>query len=102
MPKIFISYRRQDSINEARKIYDKLCQTFGKNNIFFDIDKIPPGTDFRVVLNNTLREVKVVLVLIGKNWVSIQDTNGQIRLHNPADFVRLEVEAALGSHNIVT
>jgi len=102
MSKIFISYRRQDSAQDADKIYKSLVKAFGKENIFFDIDKIPPGTDFRVVLENTLRESKVVLVLIGSQWADIKDNDGQLRLHNPADFVRLEAETALVSLKTVT
>ena len=36
----------------------------------------------------------ILLVIIGDNWLCVDD-NGQSRLENPADFVRIEIEAAL-------
>ena len=41
MPKIFLSYRRQDSAGVAGRIYDRLRQHFGDDAIFMDIDNIP-------------------------------------------------------------
>ena len=47
MPKIFLSYRRQDSVGVAGRIYDRLRAHFGDDAIFMDIDSIPFGVDFR-------------------------------------------------------
>ena len=37
----------------------------------------------------------MTLVIIGPNWLQSKDENGQLRLEDPNDFVRLEVEMAL-------
>ena len=50
MAKIFISYRRVDSQHVAGRIYDALATDFGRNEIFRDVNKIPPGSDFTDVL----------------------------------------------------
>jgi hypothetical protein len=44
---IAISYRRQDSLPVAGRLYDKLQGEFGKGNVFMDFDSIPYGVDFR-------------------------------------------------------
>jgi hypothetical protein len=47
MKKVFISHRREDTQATAGRIYDKLQSRFGADAIFFDIDNIPLGVDFR-------------------------------------------------------
>jgi hypothetical protein len=47
MPRVFISYRREESELIAGRIYDHLTSRFGPHNIFRDLDSIPPGVDFR-------------------------------------------------------
>jgi hypothetical protein len=37
----------------------------------------------------------VVLAVIGRNWLSSQDKQRHLRLSNPDDFVRIELEAGL-------
>jgi hypothetical protein len=43
-----------------------------------------------------------MLVLIGRDWAEVKDEEGRPRLHNPGDFVRLEIEAALKRDIVVT
>ncbi|WP_017300209.1 toll/interleukin-1 receptor domain-containing protein [Nodosilinea nodulosa] len=95
MPKIFISYRRSDSEDIAGRIYDRLAAHFGKDSIFFDVDAIPFGEDLRDYINASLDQCQVVLAVIGKTWLTVTDENGNRRIDNPADWVRLELEEAL-------
>lgn len=95
MPRIFISYRRADSQAITGRIYDRLVAAFGKDNIFKDVDRIPPGSTFAEVLETELNKCNVLLVIIGRLWVSIQNEAGQKRLEDPEDFVRVEVEKGL-------
>ncbi|MFZ4641042.1 MAG: TIR domain-containing protein, partial [Nodosilinea sp.] len=87
--KIFISYRRDDSASDTGRIYDRLAQEFGRDNIFKDVDSIPFGVDFAQHIDQEVGRCQVLLVVMGKNWVTP-------RLQNPDDFVRLEIESALG------
>ena len=92
---IFISYRRDDSAGYAGRLYDRLRGSFDRDHLFMDIDNIPPGHDFVEVLENAIEVCDVVLVLIGKQWLTITGADGKRRLDDPHDFVRLEVAAAL-------
>src|SRR4051812_41000464 len=93
--KIFINYRRDDSIGMAGRLHDRLAQTFGRAKLFIDVDHIPAGTDFVAHLNSQMAECDVILVVIGANWLSVRDESGARRLDNPDDFVGIEIAAAL-------
>jgi hypothetical protein len=95
MSSVFISYRREDSISQAGRIYDHLVARFGKKSVFMDIDTLKPGDDFVDALKRTVSSCDVLVAVIGKNWLSIKDENGRQRLQDPADFVLLEVATAL-------
>ena len=95
MPKIFISYRRDDSIETTGRIYDQLASRFGSENVFMDVDTIPPGVDFRKHLHDAVARCDVVLAVIGRDWLKRRGVFRKRRLDDPGDFVRIEIEAAL-------
>jgi len=47
VPKIFVSYRRQDNPYAAQGIVQALGLRFGSESVVFVIDSIPLGADFR-------------------------------------------------------
>jgi hypothetical protein len=98
MPKIFISYRRSDTPSVSGRIYDRLATRFGKENIFKDVDDIPAGVRFADYIQNSLRQCRVELVIIGQRWLNAKTDDGTPRLDDPRDWVRLEIETgfALG------
>jgi hypothetical protein len=93
--RIFINYRRDDSIGMAGRLHDRLAHTFGRAKLFMDVDHIPVGTDFVAHLNSQVAECDVILVVIGPNWLSVKDESGRRRLDDPDDFVAIEIAAAL-------
>ncbi|MFI5453905.1 MAG: SUMF1/EgtB/PvdO family nonheme iron enzyme [Isosphaerales bacterium] len=93
MSKIFLSYRRQDSIGVAGRIYDRLRAHFGGDAVFMDIDSIPFGEDFREHIDSAVGQCDVVLAVIGTKWAG--GTDAHRRLDDPRDFVRIELESAL-------
>lgn len=95
--RIFVSYRRDDSGGWVQGLHDRLAEHFGDDVVFMDLNDIAPGSDFVATLNRSLKETSVVLVVIGKRWVEIRDSNDQRRLDDPADWVRLEVQRAISS-----
>jgi len=92
---IFISYRRGDGPGFAGRLYDRLEQEFSAERVFLDVDNIAPGLDFVEVLHNKVAACDVLLAVIGRTWADARDGNGELRLHNPDDFVRIEIEQAL-------
>jgi hypothetical protein len=96
MPRIFISYRRDDTQGVAGRIYDRLVEAFGKENIFIDVDNIPPGGDFRQVLREAIQRADVVLPLIGSRWENLM----RKRRNAQNDFVRFELLEAAEQNKI--
>jgi TIR domain len=92
--KIFINYRRDDSPGTAGRLHDRLAQTFGRNNLFMDVDHIPAGVDFTEYLHGQVAACDVFLAVIGPNWLDAKD-GGRRRFDNPDDFVTIEIAAAL-------
>jgi formylglycine-generating enzyme required for sulfatase activity len=95
MARIFISYRRDDSGGWAGRLYDRLSQRFGRDNVFMDIDTIEPGLDFVQVIEKAVASCNALIAVIGRQWLTITDETGRRRLDHPEDFVRLEIAAAL-------
>jgi hypothetical protein len=98
---IFISYRRDDAAGFAGRLYDHLAERFGASMVFMDVDTIRPGQDFGVVLRDAVQQANVLLAIIGPAWLSVSGPDGQRRLDNPDDFVRLEIQAALEAGKLV-
>ena len=96
MARIFLCYRREDSAGFAGRLADALEKEFGPGSVFRDVDDIRPGEDFVQTIESQLREVGAVLVMIGPRWLAA-DSSGQRRLEQAGDFVRDEIQAALGS-----
>ncbi len=94
MNSIFISYRRNDNPDAAGRVYDRLKSHFHEANVFFDIDSIPPGVDFRQFITEIVSKCDVLVVIIGERWLE-SDSSGKSRLGDTTDFVRIEVETAL-------
>ncbi len=94
MPKIFISYRRNDSATSAGRIYDRLEGHFGQGQVFMDVDTIQPGLDFVEVVQEAVGASDALIAVIGREWLGASDESGRRRLKNPEDLVRLEVATA--------
>lgn len=92
---IFISYRRSDTEGEASRLAEDLRERLDNVQIFRDVETIAPGEDFVEALERALGDCAVMLVMIGPTWVDARGDNGERRLEDPKDWVRLEVGRAL-------
>lgn len=94
-PKIFVSYRRQDSAATSGRLRDHMATELGDDRIFLDVDKIGIGEDFVSAILTEISSAQVMLVMIGRDW---SDPNGSgARLHHPQDHVRAEIRAGLST-----
>ncbi|MFN0148340.1 MAG: toll/interleukin-1 receptor domain-containing protein [Dehalococcoidia bacterium] len=91
---VVISYRREDSSGWAGRIFDYLVERYGEDSVFIDIADIKGGEDFAVKLDRMVASADVVIPLIGPRWAGPLPGGGR-RIDSPADFVRIEVAAAL-------
>ncbi len=92
--KVFISYRRDDAAGFSHTIYDRVVEHLPKNHVFMDVLGIAPGADFVKKLESTVDQCEVLLALIGKRWAG-EDRAGKARIHDPQDWVRVEVATAI-------
>jgi formylglycine-generating enzyme required for sulfatase activity len=95
MGDIFISYRRQDSAGWVLGLARDLRAVFPDSKVFHDIASIAIGEDFLEAIERSLQSCGVVLIVIGPQWLNIRDEDGNRRLDDPEDWVRLEVAASL-------
>ena len=80
MRAIFISYRRDDSEGYAGRLFQDLCERFGRDSVFMDVAGIEPGRDFRRVIEQQVASCGVLLAVIGKGWLDARDQHGVRRL----------------------
>jgi tetratricopeptide (TPR) repeat protein len=92
---IFISYRRDDAAYVTGHINDRLRKEFGDDSIFTDVDRIALGVDFRTTLDLMVSQCQILLAVIGHDWLTVKNKDGQVRLQDPTDFFRIEIESAL-------
>jgi TIR domain len=93
-PKVFISYRRQETAGHAGRLYDAMSARFGEANVFVDVDQVP-GIDFVERITEAVSACRVLLVVMGPRWARLPHGESGLRIADPDDFVRLEVETAL-------
>lgn len=98
---IFLNYRRDQSQWVAGRLHDRLVAVFGQDRIFTDVDSIGPGQDFTKVLEDAVGSCRVLLAVIGRSWTDALDEAGRRRLENPHDWVRFELESALGRKGVL-
>jgi hypothetical protein len=92
--RVFICYRREDAGYPAGWLFDQLAARLGADRVFKDVDSIEPGDDFAEVITEAVSSCAVLLAVIGGRWLEAVGQDG-LRLDDPGDFVRLEIEAAL-------
>jgi hypothetical protein len=92
---VFICYRREDSAGFAGRISDRLKASLGPDSVFIDVDNIPAGRDFVEVLSERVGRCDALIAVIGRTWLASAVDDNRRRLDDPADFVRIEIAAAL-------
>jgi hypothetical protein len=93
-PKVFISYRREETAGHAGRLYDAVVARFGESNVSMDVE-FAPGIDFVERITEAVGSCDYLLVVIGPRWATLSQAGIQPRLADANDYVRLEVETAL-------
>ena len=96
-PKAFLSYRRDDAEGQAGRLYDRLNAAF-PGRVFRDVSGIGIGVNFALAIQDAIAASAVFIAVIGRQWVTIANAQGEPRLMQPHDYVRLEVATALERH----
>jgi hypothetical protein len=97
---VFISYRREEAAGHAGRLRDSLCARYGDDHVFMDLE-MAPGIDFVDELDRELGRCDVLLVVIGRAWCTVRDAHDRLRLEDPHDFVRREIETALARPDVL-
>src|SRR5262245_1102775 len=78
--RIFICYRREDTAGYAGRLLDALRPRFGHDRVFMDVTGILPGDQYAAAIDRSIRQSKVVLVVIGPDWLTCVDGSGRRRI----------------------
>lgn len=86
-PFIFISYARAD-FAQAALIEQRLKDTYGSSAVYMDSSSIQPATSWLVALNKALEGTLLLVLIVSEKFAE--------KVSSEADYVRQEIESALG------
>jgi hypothetical protein len=96
--RIFLSYRRQDDPGFTNAIFQRLEMAFGRAQLFMDTGGyFQLGENFILALEAQVASCDVLLAIIGPHWLQTLKE----RDASTADFVAIEIQAALGQQKRV-
>jgi hypothetical protein len=82
------------------RIHDHLLSHYGPDSVFIDVGGIPYGADFRQHIKAVLLDVKVLIAVIGPDWLG-QRAGSSSRIHEKQDPVRVEIYTALRQRIVI-
>ncbi|MDI3465269.1 MAG: hypothetical protein OJF50_004090 [Nitrospira sp.] len=91
----FICYRDADSGPIAKILYDQLSAKLGSNQLFLAPKTIECGEEWDPAITTALAAAKVMIVLIGREWLRLLNEHGQRLLDRRDDWVVREIRVAL-------
>jgi|SRR5215204_3862785 len=74
--KVFLNYRRDDSMEMAGRLRDRLAHAFGREHLFIGVDLISGGV-FKVEQNDQVAACQAFVTVISPNWLELNDESGQ-------------------------
>jgi len=98
---IFLSYRRYDAEMLVGRLYGHLEQHFQPAKLLMDAHLVRPGVDFIEKLQNDVRRIDVMLVMIGPHWIDAKDRQGRRLIDLDNDHVRIELSTAIRHRKVV-
>jgi hypothetical protein len=91
MASIYLSYRPSD-LAIAGRLHDQLVERFGQDAVLW---RDPGAGDASALIPDLLRDVDVVVALVGPRWLKAGAEGGESPLMRSNDPVRLDLETAL-------
>jgi len=99
---IFISHRPEDSGAVAYRLYDRLAEAFGADNVLMEVGDAPPRGDvFALVPDDIATDLAervsrcgVLLAVIGPDWLGVRDAAGVPLIGRRNDLVTAAIAAA--------
>src|SRR5205085_2386158 len=76
-------------------LVDDLAERFGTDRVFTTIQALQPGTDSVAAIKQLIGACDVVVLLIGRGWLTAVDEDGRRCLDVAADLHRIEIVSAL-------
>ena len=93
-PRIFISYFREDCASQAGRLRDNLKYR-SRFDAFLDVDAIPVGVPFAEYYEREISNCDLVIVMIGDDWLTLEDDHGKPKITNAQEHVHQEIRGAL-------
>ncbi len=90
-PAIFVSYRRADAEWVASRLRQELAEHFGSRRVFLDLEHIVPGDKWNLRIEDSLRQAKVGIVVVGGRWLEVVKGATMPRLSDEDDVLRREI-----------
>lgn len=95
LPRVFISYRRQDTKDLADRLRDSLRLRHRMPSVFRDEESIAAGEDFERRIGMDISQSTIVFALIGPAWEFVERSEGAgPRFRDDDDWVKYEIESA--------
>jgi hypothetical protein len=101
MAALFISYRRKDTADIVGRLFDRLAGYYGTDRVLLDVDALLAGENYRTQIQSLIERCRVVLAVIGAEWLDAQTADGRRRLDDPDDQLRIELEVAFAAGRTV-
>jgi hypothetical protein len=95
---VFINYRTVDNPLAAAAIHESLAGRFGTNRVFRDCVSMTTGTHYPSAIRAALADAKVLVAVIGPQWLTASDPSGERLIDRPHDWVRRELAFAFQQH----
>jgi tetratricopeptide (TPR) repeat protein len=94
MFEVFINYRTADARFGAAAAFELLAERFGRSRVFLDNQSMRPGAVYPEQIRSALSSMRVLLVLIGPDWMTGPDA-GSPPIRRESDWVRREIRVAI-------
>ncbi len=98
LPTILIVHRRDDSESAAGRLLDGLSTAMPDTIVLSNLEAFATRPDKSKALAKVLAQTSVMVVVIGRSWLTLRDTEERPRLDAPDDIIRTTIETALAAH----